>query len=383
MALVLAVALVGSLVVPTPAGAADLDSAFAGESAFLTLTPGQSGTFTVFFQNTGTLSWMRGTATQVDLAACRSDQTTCDSREPRVAALDPGTWLSATRYATHSQATVAPGAIGTFTYGVRVPASQTAGTYRFHGDLVASTTGRLIHPEGYYQDVTVPAAACVPGIVTATPTFSGVQVGREHVQSISVTCTDGRTPAANIPVSASVPSENIAGNPTLTLSAVTDAQGIATVRWSRSNPSTERVTITPVGYPSVIGSATVRWVVPELVISCAPTTAESLGGNTSRVHTITAKAPLTGAAYSGSVAVTVASFLGYPSSLTINNVSAIDKSVGSTIVTLSTTTGSASFAVSGTRGTIQPRVFLDENSSGTLDTTEFSADCGATTYGAT
>ena len=49
------------------AAVAGYDSAYAGESAFLTLNPGQSGTFTVFFANTGSTSWVRGSASQVDV----------------------------------------------------------------------------------------------------------------------------------------------------------------------------------------------------------------------------------------------------------------------------------------------------------------------------
>ena len=148
------------------AAVAGYDSAYAGESAFLSLTPGQSGSFTVFFANTGTTSWTKGSASQVDLAACLDDKVTCNSQDATEAPFNSG-WLSATRYATHSQTTVAPGGIGTFTYNVAVPAGTAAGTYRFNGALVLSATGADIRNEGYYQDVTVPAAppAAATGIV--------------------------------------------------------------------------------------------------------------------------------------------------------------------------------------------------------------------------
>src|SRR5687768_7126325 len=150
---------------------AGYDSAYAGESAFLNLTPGATGTFTVFFQNTGSTTWVRGTATQVDLFACLNDKVTCDV-VPEEAAFNPGTWLSATRYATHTQTSVAPNAIATFTYAVRVPTNVTAGTYRFNGDLgVSSMTGSAarIHPEGYYQDVTSTGGTAATGPVTISP----------------------------------------------------------------------------------------------------------------------------------------------------------------------------------------------------------------------
>jgi hypothetical protein len=53
------------------------------------------------------------------------------------------------------QTTTAPGALGTFSYNIAAPVGITAGTYRFNGDLVLSSTGEKIHPEGYYQDATV------------------------------------------------------------------------------------------------------------------------------------------------------------------------------------------------------------------------------------
>lgn len=150
------VLVVGTMYVqPAPVFAADgFDAQFEGESAFLTLRPGSTGSFTVFFRNTGTSTWVRGSATQVDLAACLEDKVTCDRISPRVSGWNAG-WLTATRYATHAQTSVEPGAIATFTYQVVVPTTAPPGLYRFNGDLVLSSAGRMIHPQGYYQDVTV------------------------------------------------------------------------------------------------------------------------------------------------------------------------------------------------------------------------------------
>lgn len=154
---------------------AGYDSAYAGESAFLSLAPGQSGSFTVFFANTGTTSWVAGSASQVDLAACKDDKVTCDQQDATEAPFNSG-WRSATRYATHSQSTVAPGGIGTFTYNVMVPAGTAAGTYRFNGALVLSATGADIRNEGYYQDVTV-ATTGTPGVITSISPTSGTVAG--------------------------------------------------------------------------------------------------------------------------------------------------------------------------------------------------------------
>src|SRR5256714_1620301 len=140
---------------PTPAMAVTgYDSAYGGESAFVTISPGQTLAFQVFFSNTGTLTWTKGGDTQVDLAACLFDKITCNAQDPSEASWNSG-WLSATRYATTTQTTTAPGSLGTFSYNVTAPVGVTNGTYRFNGDLVLSTTGEKIHPDGYYQDATV------------------------------------------------------------------------------------------------------------------------------------------------------------------------------------------------------------------------------------
>src|SRR5207245_6453419 len=151
-----AAALSLSMLAPAvPAAAATgYDSASAGESAFVHISPGQTLNFQVFFANTGTTTWSRGTGTQVDLAACLDDKTTCNAQDAAEASWNSG-WLSSTRYASTVQTTTAPGALGTFSYNVTAPVGATAGTYRFNGDLVLSTTGEKIHPEGYYQDATI------------------------------------------------------------------------------------------------------------------------------------------------------------------------------------------------------------------------------------
>src|SRR6267378_6073859 len=130
------------------------DSQYNSESAFVNISPGQTQNFQAFFINAGTTTWTRGTGTQVDLAACLEDKTTCNAQDATEAGWNAG-WLSATRYASTTQTTTAPAALGTFSYNVAAPSNVTAGTYRFNGDLVLSTTGEKIHPEGYYQDATV------------------------------------------------------------------------------------------------------------------------------------------------------------------------------------------------------------------------------------
>ena len=132
------------------------DSDYAGESAFLNIGPGASQPFQVFFKNTGTAAWQKNTASQVNLAICRADKTTCNAFSPNVDWND-GTWLSSIAYATTSQDIVNPGELGTFAYHVKMPLTAQSGTYRFNGDLVIARTLQKIHPQGYHQDATVAA----------------------------------------------------------------------------------------------------------------------------------------------------------------------------------------------------------------------------------
>jgi hypothetical protein len=156
------------------------DSAYAGESAFVNISPGQTLNFQVFFANTGTTTWSRGTGTQVDLAACLEDKVTCNAQDATEASWNSG-WLSSTRYASTVQTTTAPGALGTFSYNIAAPANVTAGTYRFNGDLVLSSTGERIHPEGYYQDATVGGTGTGATITSLVPNTGSTSGGNNVV----------------------------------------------------------------------------------------------------------------------------------------------------------------------------------------------------------
>jgi hypothetical protein len=127
------------------------DSSYAGETAFLNVSPGQTVNFQVFFANTGTTTWTRNTGTQVDLAACLEDKVSCNLQDASEAGWNSG-WLSTVRYTTHTQTSVAPGAVATFSYNVSAPVGAANGIYRFNGDLVLSSTGERLHPEGYFQE---------------------------------------------------------------------------------------------------------------------------------------------------------------------------------------------------------------------------------------
>lgn len=138
---------------PANAAAPGFDSAYAGESAFLSVVPGQSYSFQVFFMNTGATTWVKGTSSQVNLAICLPNKVTCNV--PSIHAdWNDGTWLSDRAYATHKQTEVAPTGIAVFSYSIRPPMGAAGGLYRFNGDL-ALGSGVQIHPEGYYQDAEI------------------------------------------------------------------------------------------------------------------------------------------------------------------------------------------------------------------------------------
>lgn len=281
-----------------PANAvAGYDSAYAGESAFLTLGPNATGTFTVFFLNTGTTTWTKGTATQVDLAACLEDKVTCNAQDATEAPYNPGTWLSATRYATTTQTSVAPGQVGTFTYDVKAPASPTAGVKRFNGALRLASDGADIHNEGYFQDVNQTTTAAAGGIAIS-PASDTNQTGTSH--SITVTLTDTAGAAlTNQPIDIFVVNDaaafttggscdrdtsanpNFTGQTACTIDIndpITDSAGKVSFSWTGSAKETHRVVAWTAAQGTVFnstatltqGSATKTWIGAITLVNSTP-----------------------------------------------------------------------------------------------------------------
>jgi len=378
------------------AAASGFDSAYAGESAFLTLTAGQTGTFTVFFANVGTSSWVRGTATQVDLAACLDDKITCNQQDASEAPFNPGGttgWVSATRYASHTQTSIAPGNIGTFSYNVQVPSSAT-GVHHFNGALVVSATGADVHNEGYFQDVSVSSVSCTPTTITTTPANKQEIVGATHTQSATVTCANGAgAVGAEVTFAIQTPTNSL--NQSLVLKAISDASGNASVTWSRSNPDVDSVSVFPSLFPAVRATATVQWVV-QSVLTCSPTTSQTVLNNNSVIYTLTVKDPKTGQPLGAgnviSIGVQTAVTRGTATISTTNGTVAADlttnanATAGKQINTVPTdANGNATFTVNGSGSTVTPQVWLEGTTLGgngdtTLDSSEFQALCGAVTF---
>ena len=162
------------------AAAAGFDSAYFGESAFLTLAPSAPGQFAVGFNNTGSTGWLVGSATQVDLTVCLADKLTCNVTSPNAAFANG--WLSSTAYATTSTTFVGPGQTGFFVYNVTAPSAAAAGTYRFQGDLALHGTASMIHQQGYYQDADVAVVAVgPPAVLTSLDPETGSTAGGDSV----------------------------------------------------------------------------------------------------------------------------------------------------------------------------------------------------------
>ena len=213
----------------TAQAATAFDSTYQFESAFLSLNSGDTGTFSVFFANTGATAWVANSPTQVNLAVCGADKLTCNITSPQAAW---GTsWISPSAYATHAKSAVAPGDFSAFTYGIKVPAGTSVGTYRFNGDLVVaaqatageSCTGgpgcSKLHAEGYYQDVSI-GTATPTSALSVTPAFaanedntisSTVPGNGQHTYTFTTTLTGSLTFAI-------LPSGNAVQNSDLTYS---------------------------------------------------------------------------------------------------------------------------------------------------------------------
>ncbi len=122
-------------------------SRWVSESAFPTLRPGEvSAPLTITFRNTGTKPWVKGVLGQQANLGINGDDRSW-------APLGVG-WPTPDRVTIQSEAVVAPGALGTFTFQLRAPA--TPGTYAINLRGVIDGTVWL-EDEGVYLYVAVTA----------------------------------------------------------------------------------------------------------------------------------------------------------------------------------------------------------------------------------
>ncbi len=178
---------------PVAAAEAGFHAAYFSESSFLTLTPGQTGQFSVGFSNTGDQAWVKSTAGQ---AVSLHTAAPLDNTTDNAAGWASG-WAAANIYANQLSDLVAPAQVGFFVYDVRVPAAAALGAHTFYGRPVIDGVGPL-EDYGYYQIATIVASAytlAITGTTPATPstTSNPTVAGNGAPPSTTVTIFDGTT----------------------------------------------------------------------------------------------------------------------------------------------------------------------------------------------
>ncbi|MEA2662114.1 MAG: hypothetical protein QOH08_1686 [Chloroflexota bacterium] len=120
-------------------------SHWASQSAYPTLRPGQtSAPLTISFTNTGSSPWVKGVLGQEARLGVNADDVTWSALGV--------SWPFASRVAVQTEATVAAGQVGTFTFQVKAPASP--GVYSIHlRPVIDGTT--WMEDDGVFLIVTV------------------------------------------------------------------------------------------------------------------------------------------------------------------------------------------------------------------------------------
>ena len=167
-------------------------AAYFSESAFLSLSPGQTGQFSVGFTNTGDQPWVKSIATTKSSlhTAAPLDNTTDWS-----AGWGP-TWTAPNVYSEQLSDLVAPNQIGFFVYTVTVPAGATLGAHTFYGRPFVGSTP--LEDYGYYQIATIVSSIfqlVISGSNPGTPSVSATPniTGTGAPPSTTVTIAEGST----------------------------------------------------------------------------------------------------------------------------------------------------------------------------------------------
>jgi hypothetical protein len=166
------------------------DSAYAGESVFTAIPAGSTGQMSAIFFNSGSQPWAPGV---VGLLVCLADKTTCNLASPN-AAYASG-WYSQTVYATVTSP-VSPGQNGFFVYSFAVPNGTPPGTtVTFNGDLGLVASGAVLHPQGYYQQNTAPAATGPYTSAAFDPTVTAADGVSSSALNVALVYPNGQAPA--------------------------------------------------------------------------------------------------------------------------------------------------------------------------------------------
>ena len=123
---------------------------WAGQSRFVNLAPGQLADLVVRFVNSGSLGWVVGRPGE---QAVLGSSGPLDNTRDADAGILVAPLYDRNRYATTSEAYIAPGDIGTFSFRVRAP--STSGTYQIRvRPLIEGVI--WLEDEGVYLQITVP-----------------------------------------------------------------------------------------------------------------------------------------------------------------------------------------------------------------------------------
>ena len=119
------------------------------DSTGVQLRRGQTMSLTVSCSNDGSVTWTRGTGTEVELGQC------CPLGGPSPLSEWGVGWSSDRVYADIAQTSVGPGSVASASFTIRAPANAAFGDYRFDGFLVQARTGAPVARGAFSIVVTV------------------------------------------------------------------------------------------------------------------------------------------------------------------------------------------------------------------------------------
>ncbi|MFZ5391719.1 MAG: hypothetical protein ACOZAR_00810 [Patescibacteria group bacterium] len=163
-----------NITVTPGAGTSGYNAELISKSTDPTVAAGDSATLTVTVKNTGTATWSNTGANPMHLGTWNPQDRSSDFYD--------ATWLSTNRPTGLTEASVAPGAQGTFTFTVKVPSSKANGTYTETFNLVTENLGWLNLPISFpitvsgtsTGDVTISLASDTPRGETLPQGATGV-----------------------------------------------------------------------------------------------------------------------------------------------------------------------------------------------------------------
>lgn len=248
-------------------------AAWYGQSGYMTLCPGDQGTATVAYINSGSRGWVLGRAGETAYLGTSGPEPGQDrpsqiGGDGRFGSPNTG-WPSFNRLAVQPASYVGPGQVAWFQFRVQAP--MIPGTYRIAlRPLVEGS--EWLEDYGVFWVVTVPAQAVTTPVGTPTPVSQPLTV--TIVSSTYGYLAAVTSPGAVCSARAALPSGNLSTAQGLQVSANADAAG--SVAWAYTTVTT---TLAGTGVHTVtctLGSRTAQSSASFTVLAAAPTPAPSL-----------------------------------------------------------------------------------------------------------